>query len=164
MLPARGRAPGGGGGGSGGTIWFQSADSFDGVGSGIANINGGNGGTGGAGGVGSIRPRPMSQVTDKQLQDGVVTERRLLEPGRSLGVVGVGVMGKAILRGLLDSGSLTPDRIVALGLVHVPEGRRVFPELTIEENLRVGAYLVRDRARVRRERPLRIRPADRRSG
>src|SRR3954454_23038171 len=45
---------------------------------------------------------------------------------------------------------LTPDRIVALGLVHVPEGRRVFPELSIEENLRLGAYLVRDRAVVRR--------------
>jgi branched-chain amino acid transport system ATP-binding protein len=45
---------------------------------------------------------------------------------------------------------LTPDRIVALGLVHVPEGRRVFPELTIEENLRVAAYLVRDRALIRR--------------
>lgn len=45
---------------------------------------------------------------------------------------------------------LTPDRIVALGLVHVPEGRRVFPELTIEENLRVAAYLVRDRATIRR--------------
>ena len=45
---------------------------------------------------------------------------------------------------------LTPDRIVALNLVHVPEGRRVFPELTIEENLRVAAYLVRDRARIRR--------------
>jgi len=45
---------------------------------------------------------------------------------------------------------LTPDRIVARGLVHVPEGRRVFPELTIEENLRVAAYLVRDRARIRR--------------
>jgi branched-chain amino acid transport system ATP-binding protein len=38
---------------------------------------------------------------------------------------------------------LTPDRIVQLGLVHVPEGRRVFPDLTIEENLRVAAYLVR---------------------
>jgi branched-chain amino acid transport system ATP-binding protein len=40
---------------------------------------------------------------------------------------------------------LTPDRIVQLGLVHVPEGRRVFPDLTIEENLRVAAYLVRGR-------------------
>src|SRR5918912_172743 len=40
---------------------------------------------------------------------------------------------------------LTPDRITALGLVHVPEGRRVFPELSVEENLIAAAYLVRER-------------------
>jgi branched-chain amino acid transport system ATP-binding protein len=45
---------------------------------------------------------------------------------------------------------LSPDAIVALGLVHVPEGRRVFPELSVEDNLRVGAYLVRERAEMRR--------------
>src|SRR5260370_5371368 len=43
----------------------------------------------------------------------------------------------------------SPDAIVALGLVQVPEGRRVFPELTVEENLRVGAYLVDQRTKVR---------------
>ena len=37
----------------------------------------------------------------------------------------------------------SPDAIVALGLVQVPEGRRIFPELSVEDNLRVGAYLVR---------------------
>jgi branched-chain amino acid transport system ATP-binding protein len=46
-------------------------------------------------------------------------------------------------------GGLPPDAIVALGLVQVPEGRRVFPELSVEDNLRAGAYLVRERARVR---------------
>jgi branched-chain amino acid transport system ATP-binding protein len=45
---------------------------------------------------------------------------------------------------------LSPDAIVALGLVHVPEGRRVFPDLSVEDNLRVGAYLVRERAEMRR--------------
>jgi branched-chain amino acid transport system ATP-binding protein len=45
---------------------------------------------------------------------------------------------------------LTPDRIVALGLVHVPEGRRVFPELTVEENLLAAALLVSSRREVRR--------------
>ncbi|WP_207538456.1 ABC transporter ATP-binding protein [Sabulicella rubraurantiaca] len=35
---------------------------------------------------------------------------------------------------------MTPDRIAAQGLVHVPEGRRIFPELTVEENLRVGGH------------------------
>lgn len=36
------------------------------------------------------------------------------------------------------------DRIVALGLAHVPEGRRVFPQLSVEDNLKVGAHLTRD--------------------
>jgi branched-chain amino acid transport system ATP-binding protein len=37
-------------------------------------------------------------------------------------------------------GGLAPERIVARGLVHVAEGRRVFPGLTVAENLRLGAY------------------------
>ena len=45
---------------------------------------------------------------------------------------------------------LTPDRIAALGLVHVPEGRRVFAELSVEENLLAAAYLVRERREVKR--------------
>jgi branched-chain amino acid transport system ATP-binding protein len=41
---------------------------------------------------------------------------------------------------------LPAERIVSLGIVQVPEGRRVFPELSVDENLRVGAYLVRDKS------------------
>ncbi|MCZ4352356.1 ABC transporter ATP-binding protein [Roseovarius aestuarii] len=40
---------------------------------------------------------------------------------------------------------LTSDRIVAKGMAHVPEGRRVFPDMTVEENLRTGAFLRRDK-------------------
>ena len=40
---------------------------------------------------------------------------------------------------------MAPHRIVAAGLAHVPEGRLVFPELTVVENLRMGAYLRKDR-------------------
>jgi branched-chain amino acid transport system ATP-binding protein len=40
--------------------------------------------------------------------------------------------------------SLMPDQIVALGIIHVPEGRRIFGELTVEENLKVGAHLIRE--------------------
>ena len=40
---------------------------------------------------------------------------------------------------------LAPDRIVARGIAHVPEGRRIFPDLTVEENLRTGAFLRRDK-------------------
>ena len=40
---------------------------------------------------------------------------------------------------------LDPDRIVALGISHVPEGREVFPFLTVAENLMMGAFLRADR-------------------
>ena len=35
---------------------------------------------------------------------------------------------------------LSPEQIVARGIVHVPEGRRVFPRLSVDQNLTVGAY------------------------
>jgi len=41
---------------------------------------------------------------------------------------------------------LAPEKIVALGITHVPEGRRVFPDLTVEENLRTGTFLRSDPA------------------
>ncbi|RMF36225.1 MAG: ABC transporter ATP-binding protein [Alphaproteobacteria bacterium] len=40
---------------------------------------------------------------------------------------------------------LPASRVVAHGIAHVPEGRRVFPDMTVEENLRTGAFLRRDR-------------------
>jgi branched-chain amino acid transport system ATP-binding protein len=40
---------------------------------------------------------------------------------------------------------IDPDKIVRLGLSHVPEGREVFPFLTVRENLQMGAYLRSDR-------------------
>ncbi len=36
---------------------------------------------------------------------------------------------------------LAPYEIAALGIAHVPEGRRIFPELTVQENLEIGSYL-----------------------
>ena len=44
---------------------------------------------------------------------------------------------------------LAPEEIVRRGIAHVPEGRRVFPDLTVEENLRTGAFLRTDKAAVR---------------
>ena len=38
-----------------------------------------------------------------------------------------------------DITKLSPEDIVGMGCVHVPEGRRIFPNLTVEENLRLGA-------------------------
>jgi branched-chain amino acid transport system ATP-binding protein len=43
---------------------------------------------------------------------------------------------------------LDPDRVARLGLSHVPEGREVFPFLSVRENLRMGAYARRDAAGV----------------
>ena len=37
--------------------------------------------------------------------------------------------------------SLRPHKITELGIAHVPEGRQVFPELTVKENLEIGAYI-----------------------
>ena len=42
--------------------------------------------------------------------------------------------------------SLAAEQLVDLGIIHVPEGRRIFPRLTVEENLKVGAYAARARA------------------
>jgi branched-chain amino acid transport system ATP-binding protein len=39
----------------------------------------------------------------------------------------------------------SPDRIVRAGVVHVPEGREVFPLLSVEDNLKMGAYTRRDK-------------------
>jgi branched-chain amino acid transport system ATP-binding protein len=46
---------------------------------------------------------------------------------------------------------LPPHEIVKRGLCHVPEGRMIFANLTVQENLQMGAYLQHDKASVRRE-------------
>jgi branched-chain amino acid transport system ATP-binding protein len=46
---------------------------------------------------------------------------------------------------------LDPDRVARLGLSHVPEGREVFPLLTVRENLRMGAYTRHDADGVARD-------------
>jgi branched-chain amino acid transport system ATP-binding protein len=40
-----------------------------------------------------------------------------------------------------DLAALPPHKIAEMGIAHVPEGRQVFPELTVKENLDVGAYI-----------------------
>ena len=51
----------------------------------------------------------------------------------------------------LDITRLAPDSIVRTGLIQVPEGRRIFQNLSVRENLEVGAYLRRDKAEIRRD-------------
>jgi len=49
-----------------------------------------------------------------------------------------------------DLSSLPPYRIAELGIAHVPEGRQVFPEMTVRENLEIGAYVPGAKAERRR--------------
>jgi branched-chain amino acid transport system ATP-binding protein len=45
-----------------------------------------------------------------------------------------------------DLARIPPYRITELGIAHVPEGRQVFPEMTVQENLEVGSYAPRAKA------------------
>jgi branched-chain amino acid transport system ATP-binding protein len=56
--------------------------------------------------------------------------------------------GSVHYNGQLITGMET-QKIVGLGIAMVPEGRRVFPDLTVLENLRIGAWLRRDEAEIR---------------
>ena len=51
--------------------------------------------------------------------------------------------GSVTLDGV-DLQKAAPNKIISLGLAHVPEGRHVFARMTVEENLRMGAYSIRD--------------------
>ncbi len=53
--------------------------------------------------------------------------------------------GSVLLEGR-DVRGLSPDRILRLGLSHVPEGRGIFGGLTVMENLQLGAWIRRDKA------------------
>ena len=60
------------------------------------------------------------------------------------------VSGEIIYAGKPIAGMAT-EAVAALGVAHVPDGRGTFMELTVEENLRLGAYLRRDKAAVARD-------------
>ncbi len=91
-----------------------------------------------------------------------------IEAGRIVTLIGANGAGKTTtlraLSGLLraksgsvafqgeDTTRLPPHQIVARGLGHVPEGRMVFANLTVDENLAMGAYLLKDKARIARNR------------
>ena len=84
-------------------------------------------------------------------------------PGELVAVLGPNGAGKstllkAISRSLASQGTLTfegrslheeaTENVVGLGICHCPEGRRLFPELTVEKNLQLGAYLRNDKRAV----------------
>jgi len=48
-----------------------------------------------------------------------------------------------------DIAGLRPDQVLVRGLAYVPQGRMVFPQMTVRENLEMGAYIERDGTRIR---------------
>jgi branched-chain amino acid transport system ATP-binding protein len=83
--------------------------------------------------------------------------------GEAVGVIGPNGAGKTtlmrVISGLLpmrdgkmimegrEIGSLPAHRVIERGIAHVPENRRLFPRLSVEENLRIGAFIPSARAR-----------------
>jgi len=57
--------------------------------------------------------------------------------------------GRVVLDGR-DITGLRPDQVLVHGLAYVPQGRIVFPQMTVLENLEMGAYIERDSAAIRR--------------
>lgn len=58
--------------------------------------------------------------------------------------------GRIIMKGQEISG-LSPNKIVGMGVAQVPEGRRIFPQLTVSENLDMGAFLRTDKEGIKRD-------------
>ena len=58
--------------------------------------------------------------------------------------------GSIYFRGKEITG-MDPEKIVALGISQVPEGRRIFPQLTVLENLDMGAFLRKDREEIKKD-------------
>jgi len=91
-----------------------------------------------------------------------------VEEGKIVSIVGANGAGKTTLlktisgfihpkEGAIDFlgspiHSFTPHEIVALGIIHVPEGRQIFASLSVEDNLKMGSYL--PAAKERREKTL----------
>ena len=89
-----------------------------------------------------------------------------IKEGETVALIGANGAGKSstlhAVSGLIRSASgtiafdgkditgVSPDKIVEMGLVQVPEGRQIFTRLTVEENLRMGAFVNRDKADVAR--------------
>ncbi len=111
----------------------------------------------------------MLEVKDLEVCYGVIRAVKgvsfSVEQGEIIALIGANGAGKTTIlhtiTGLIPakSGSIvfegkeltkTPaHKIVAMGMAHVPEGRRVFQQLTVLENLRLGAYTRKDKAEVR---------------
>ena len=113
----------------------------------------------------------MLEIKNLVVNYGVITALQgvslEVQQGRIVTLIGANGAGKTstlrTISGLLRASSgeilyqgakisdLPPHRIVKLGISHVPEGRMIFANLTVMENLRMGAYLQKDKAIIQRE-------------
>lgn len=57
--------------------------------------------------------------------------------------------GEIFFKGIKING-MKPGKIVAMGLIQIPEGRKLFPHMTVKENLEMGAYLRKDNKEIQR--------------
>jgi branched-chain amino acid transport system ATP-binding protein len=110
----------------------------------------------------------MLEIKDINVYYGAIHALKNLslqvEAGSIVTLIGANGSGKTTtlktISGLLrtKTGSITfegkelqkvaPEKIVSLGIAHVPEGRRIFSSMTVLENLELGAYLRKDKAGV----------------
>lgn len=60
------------------------------------------------------------------------------------------VSGSIVFEGT-DITNLSADKIVEMGLIQVPEGRRVFANMSVKENLEMGAYLRKDKTQIKKD-------------
>ncbi|MCC6008387.1 MAG: ABC transporter ATP-binding protein [Rhodobacteraceae bacterium] len=117
---------------------------------------------------------PLLQIRNLETYYGPIMAIRgvslEVHTGRVVSVLGANGAGKTTLlktiSGIMDpeKGQILfegreiqgrePHHIVRAGIVHVPEGREVFPLLTVEENLALGAYTRNDRAAIAHDRDL----------
>ena len=108
----------------------------------------------------------MLEVNDLHVNYGVIPALKGIsfevDEGEVIALIGANGAGKTTtlrtITGLIEpaSGTIrfngqditkTPaDKIVAMGMTHVPEGRRVFPDMSVYQNLMLGAFTVKDPA------------------
>ncbi len=107
----------------------------------------------------------MLEVKDLYVNYGAIEAIKgisfTVQPGEIVTLIGANGAGKTTtlhtISGLVKakSGSITyngtdlqkidPSKIISLGIAHVPEGRHVFPEMTVEENLQMGAFISKNK-------------------
>ncbi len=111
----------------------------------------------------------LLEVTDLHVHYGAINALKgislSVDAGSLVTLIGANGAGKTSLLNAISgavagsSGSIAfkdgeimnelPHIITRRGIAHVPEGRRIFSELSVEDNLRVGAYIQKDKQRIR---------------